>query len=217
LQQGRLDRLDQMVIEAGFAGAPLVVVLPPAGEGDEKDLGAPGQLADTAAGVVAVQERHADVEEDRVRAEGAGRFERREAVRGGADLVALISSIVARLAVPAWRPSTRASSPARAESMITGMDIVSGSARRACNRPNPSSFGIITSVSTRSGLRSALARSAQLDQLLHQGEPDAGALLRAAPRSLDAMEAVEELRQLIVRDAGGRWRCTPRSAPRRGR
>ena len=41
--------------------------------------------------------------------------------------------------------------PARAESMTTGMCAVDGSARRARSSPKPSSTGIMTSVSTRSG------------------------------------------------------------------
>ena len=52
---------------------------------------------------------------------------------------------------PACRPSMRASSPARAESRITGSERVRSSARIAASRPNPSSVGIITSASTRSG------------------------------------------------------------------
>ena len=45
----------------------------------------------------------------------------------------------------------RASSPARADSRITGIERVRSSARMAASRPKPSSSGIITSVSTRSG------------------------------------------------------------------
>ena len=48
-------------------------------------------------------------------------------------------------------PSTAASSPARADSMITGIARVRSSARSAASRPKPSSRGIITSVRTRSG------------------------------------------------------------------
>ena len=41
----------------------------------------------------------------------------------------------------------------------------------------------------------------QLDQLLHQRQADAGALVRAAARALDAVEALEQARQLVRRDA----------------
>jgi hypothetical protein len=44
----------------------------------------------------------------------------------------------------------------------------------------------------------------QLDQLLHQRQPDAGAFEGAALRAFDAMEAVEQARQLVQRDAGAR-------------
>ena len=59
------------------------------------------------------------------------------------------------------RPSTLASSPARADSMITGRRPQRSLCRAAaCSKPKPSSFGIITSVSTRSGatLSSAVQR-----------------------------------------------------------
>ena len=50
------------------------------------------------------------------------------------------------------QPSTRASSPARAESRMTGMSAgFADRPRSARSRPNPSRFGIITSVSIRSG------------------------------------------------------------------
>jgi hypothetical protein len=42
----------------------------------------------------------------------------------------------------------------------------------------------------------------QLDQLLDQGETDARALVRAAVCSCHAMEAFEQLRQLVRWDAG---------------
>ena len=51
------------------------------------------------------------------------------------------------------QPLERASSPARADSIMTGMSRVASSARSARSSPKPSSSGIITSVSTRSGAR----------------------------------------------------------------
>ena len=49
------------------------------------------------------------------------------------------------------RPSTRASSPARAESMINGRVRVRSSSRSRLSKPKPSRRGIITSAKTRSG------------------------------------------------------------------
>ena len=54
----------------------------------------------------------------------------------------------------------------------------------------------------------------QLDQLLHQRQPDAGALVRAAARALDAVEALEHARQLVGRDADA---GVAHAAARRGR
>ena len=44
----------------------------------------------------------------------------------------------------------------------------------------------------------------ETDELLHQGEPDTRALVRAALAALDAMEAIPYERQLGGRDAGAR-------------
>ena len=68
----------------------------------------------------------------------------------------------------------------------------------------------------------------QLDQLLHQREADAGAFMGAAARALDAVEALEEARELCRGNAGAgvadgstavarrRWlQRGPRSRPRR--
>jgi hypothetical protein len=52
---------------------------------------------------------------------------------------------------PACAPSTRASTPARAESKTTGVDFVSSRARSSRSSPKPSRLGIITSLNTRSG------------------------------------------------------------------
>ena len=62
----------------------------------------------------------------------------------------------------------------------------------------------------------------QLDQLLHQREPDAGALVGAAARALDPVEALEEARQLGRgdADAGVAHReldAAPSAAPQRDR
>jgi hypothetical protein len=42
----------------------------------------------------------------------------------------------------------------------------------------------------------------ELDQLLDQGQADAGAFVGPNPRPLDAVEAFEDVRQLLLGDAG---------------
>ena len=64
-------------------------------------------------------------------------------------------------------PLDRASSPARAESIITGTSVVAGSARSAASSPKPSRSGIITSVSTRSG--GSRARELQRGRAVRRG------------------------------------------------
>ena len=54
----------------------------------------------------------------------------------------------------------RASSPARAESRITGIARLSGCSRIAAIRPKPSRPGIMTSETTRSGGRARMLASA---------------------------------------------------------
>src|SRR6185503_13924339 len=64
LEGADLGGLDEVVVEAGFAGAAAVGVLAPAGEGDEGGAALGEAAADAARDFVAVHARHADVEED---------------------------------------------------------------------------------------------------------------------------------------------------------
>ncbi|KYF82700.1 hypothetical protein BE18_11945 [Sorangium cellulosum] len=72
------------------------------------------------------------------------------------------------------RPSTTASSPARADRSITGTMLVLGSARSSRRRETPSSPGMITSLTTRSGGRasaaSRAARPSETASTFHLGE-----------------------------------------------
>ena len=67
LHQGlRVHRLDHVVVKPGFVGAAAVFGLPPPGHGDQDDAITPRLLSDSAARLVAVQLRHADVEQHHV-------------------------------------------------------------------------------------------------------------------------------------------------------
>src|SRR5207248_10754270 len=67
---GGVHRFDEVVVEAGRAGAGAVLVLAVAGQGDEQRLG-PGPRAAQAAGdFVAVHAGQADVQEDDLRTGG---------------------------------------------------------------------------------------------------------------------------------------------------
>ena len=63
--------------------------------------------------------------------------------------------------------------------------------------------GIVTvNVLPSPSMLSTLNRSAvELDQFLHQRQPDAGALVRAAAALFDAVEALEHARQFLGRNA----------------
>src|SRR5262249_21606560 len=88
LQGTRLDRLDEVLVEAGFLRAAAVVLLAPPRHGDDEGAPAPGLLPDAAAGVVAVELRQADVEQHHVGAERLGQLQGLEAVVGRARVVA---------------------------------------------------------------------------------------------------------------------------------
>src|SRR5438132_788472 len=72
--------LHQVMIEAGRAGAPHILVLAPAGHRNERHGGAPRLGADRARRVVAIEPRHADVEERYVGLELAAEREALHAV-----------------------------------------------------------------------------------------------------------------------------------------
>jgi hypothetical protein len=71
-----IGRLDDVVVEAGHAGALLVMLLAPSGQGDEQHPRPIGSAADLSRHVVSVHFRHADVENRHVGLERIECFER---------------------------------------------------------------------------------------------------------------------------------------------
>src|ERR1700689_4499263 len=84
-----VDRLGEVVIEAGGKGALLVALLTPAGDGDELDVRARPAVADPLRHLVAIRTGHADVEQYHVRGEAAEGSERRRAVMRYRDFMAV--------------------------------------------------------------------------------------------------------------------------------
>src|SRR5262245_41652942 len=80
LQRGRIDRLDEMAVEPRRPGAVPVLFLAPARQGDNDDVLPPGLLPEVAAGVVAVEPGHPDVQQDDLRPKLAGGLDARNAV-----------------------------------------------------------------------------------------------------------------------------------------
>ena len=70
---GGVYGLGEVPVEPCFEGEALVFFLAPSGQGDDHDILAPPFRANSAGGVVAVQSRHPDVQQDDVRAK-RGRF-----------------------------------------------------------------------------------------------------------------------------------------------
>src|SRR5436190_1502738 len=87
-ERGEIDGLHEVMVEAGFAREAAVLVLAPSGDGDEHGIARPRFAAQAPRGIVAVQARHADVEEDDLRLEFLRFGKTRDAVERGAHLVA---------------------------------------------------------------------------------------------------------------------------------
>ena len=68
-ERGRVERFDEVPVEPGFEAAASVVVSPPAGQRHQVDPAMFGALADGSGDVVAVHQRHPDVEEHDFRQE----------------------------------------------------------------------------------------------------------------------------------------------------
>ena len=144
------------------------------------------------------------------------------------DVVAHVGVVVGRAAtraLGAGRTAWRLDAPGRLRPGGSGtarvrqpaqrlLDV--GRRRRAPSRPacarRADALGrqVRRARGMRDGERAALARAlstadraaVQLDQLLHQRQADAGALVGAAARALDAVEALEDVRQLLGGNAG---------------
>jgi hypothetical protein len=87
MQDVRLDRLDEVEVEAGLLRPAAVVLLAQAGQGDHQDAPAPGLILDRAGHFVVGDVGQADVQQDDVRSVSAGDLDRLAAVERGAGLV----------------------------------------------------------------------------------------------------------------------------------
>src|SRR5205823_14137203 len=86
--EGRcFDRFDEVMVEACLFGALLVLLLSPAGQGDEGHVFSPGLFPDVPGRIEAVELRQADVEQYDVRPEGASEVDGFESVVGHADFM----------------------------------------------------------------------------------------------------------------------------------
>ena len=87
MQRAGLDRLDDVVIEAGLVRAAAILVLAPAGQGDDGGPLQAGLAAEPAADLVAVHAGHADIEQDELGAEVDRLAQGGRPVVGHADLL----------------------------------------------------------------------------------------------------------------------------------
>ncbi len=83
-----IERLDHVRVEAAFARTAAVLVLTPAGEGDDHRFLAPGLLAEAARHLVPVELRQAEIEQHDVRPAALGDFERELPVGRRMDFMA---------------------------------------------------------------------------------------------------------------------------------
>ena len=98
---------------------------------------------------------------------------------------------------------SRAGTPRRASAMRSGRQV------RRPERQRDREGG----ARAHAGCSTPIVAAVQRDQLLHQRQPDAGAFVGARPRALDAVEALEQARQLG--SPGCRRRCRAPSAATR--
>ncbi len=82
-----IDGLCKVGVEAGFFRA-LFLFMSPAGEGDQEHLLTPALLANAPGGLVAVELRHAQIEQHNLRARLFRGFDRLKAVQGRFDFIA---------------------------------------------------------------------------------------------------------------------------------
>src|SRR5579862_6156821 len=68
----RIDRFDDVAVEPGLARAAPVLLLPPACQCHQGDRASPGLFPNPAGDIVAVEDRHAEIEKCNVRPEGGG-------------------------------------------------------------------------------------------------------------------------------------------------
>src|SRR5690606_4079346 len=87
LDRRNRNGLDEMGVEARFPRAFPVRRLSPARHGIDRDVSAPGALTNPPARLETVEPRHADVEQDQVRAKVLRDLDGLQSVSGGADVV----------------------------------------------------------------------------------------------------------------------------------
>src|SRR5690242_8637451 len=87
LEAAGVDGLRQMLIEAGRQRPLLVLLLAPAGNGDQRHIATPARAPDALRQLVAVEFRHSDVEEKRIRLKPACEIESLASRMRDADLV----------------------------------------------------------------------------------------------------------------------------------
>ena len=75
-----------MIVESRFARALPVLLLPPACDGNEGRVAAPGLPADSACNIESGQTGHAEVEKSHIRPDACGQIESRSSIVGGFDL-----------------------------------------------------------------------------------------------------------------------------------
>ncbi len=88
LERGGVGGFYEVVIEAGFLDAAAVVVLAPARERHQHHFFAPRLLADLPGGVIPVEYRHTEIQQDELRPKALRLFDSGEAVVGDPCFVA---------------------------------------------------------------------------------------------------------------------------------
>ena len=104
-QCGVIDRLDEMMVEAGLVRAPAIFGLSVAGNGDDRRL-FESVLPQRLGHFVTAHSRQADIQEDGLRSNECADFQRGGAVVGSLHLVAVSPSSMAAVAAVSWLSST---------------------------------------------------------------------------------------------------------------
>ena len=192
-----IDRLDQVVIEPGCAGAAAVFFLAVTRDGDDHRILARIIVPEGRRDLVAVHAREADIEQNEIRPERPRRFNRRLAVE--ATWTSFPRSLRSRAIPPAV--STLSST--------TRMREPSGTARGRLPRDGAVVCGLFAagremtnslplSVPSLAGRDVA---AVHLGELPDDGEPDAQAPFRAGDGTLALREELEHVGQFLGRNA----------------
>src|SRR5690348_3102062 len=193
-----VERLREVMVEARFLRAPLVLALAPSGDRHQHHRAAPVRGADRARHVVAVVLRHADIEKRDVRTKRFCLDERPRAIVGDAHIVAVEREQrrEARCGVAVVVGNKNAGT-AR-----VGCCRVVIAARRGVRRiaGQRQAYGESRPVTGARAVRFDMV-AVELDQALHQGEPDAEPAFGAIERTLHLGEHFEYPRQQRGLDA----------------